>query len=434
MRGRNLLFLVCLLVAVVPLQATTDTSEIRAQLSAHVRMLASAKMVGRGYVAGGSERAANYIASLYGKIGLRQPADAKNYRQPYNFPVNTFPGKMLLQLDGKTLVPGRDYLVDAASASYTGKGNTIRRADLGTVTDKTDWKRMAAMLTGDYVWLLDNADSFCKKMGIRLHGIAPMLPAGCFIIPEKGKQMWTVLRETNKSTVLYVQDSVFPANPASASVVVEAAFREDYKSENVIGIVPGAIADSFIVFSAHYDHLGMMGSETCFPGASDNASGMAMLLYLASYYATHPQRYTMVFIAFSGEEAGLLGSAHFVKHPLIPLGQIRFLINTDIMGDATDGVTVVNATEYKEEFALLNRINDQHQYLPVIKSRGKAANSDHYHFAEAGVPAIFLYSNGGKGFYHDIYDRAEEITFRNIPGVALLLTDFVTALQHETLH
>jgi Zn-dependent M28 family amino/carboxypeptidase len=70
----------------------------------------------------------------------------------------------------------------------------------------------------------------------------------------------------------------------------------------------------------------------------------------------------------------------------------------------------------------------------VIKSRGKAANSDHYHFAEAGVPAIFLYSNGGKGFYHDIYDRAEEITFRNIPGVALLLTDFVTALQHETLH
>ena len=95
------------------------------------------------------------------------------------------------------------------------------------------------------------------------------------------------------------------------------------------------------------------------------------------------------------------------------------------MGDATDGVTVVNATEYPKEFARLNEINTLHHYIPVIKSRGKAANSDHYHFSEAGVPSFFLYSNGGKGYYHDIYDKAEEITLKNVDGVAKLLIDFV---------
>jgi aminopeptidase YwaD len=124
-----------------------------------------------------------------------------------------------------------------------------------------------------------------------------------------------------------------------------------------------------------------------------------------------------------------MGSDFFVDHPLVPLKRIKFLANVDIMGDATDGVTVVNATEYPEQFELLNSINTKNNYLPAIKSRGKAANSDHYHFSEAGVPAFFIYSNGGKGYYHDIYDKPEAITLNNIDGVVKLLKDFVAAIQ-----
>jgi len=137
----------------------------------------------------------------------------------------------------------------------------------------------------------------------------------------------------------------------------------------------------------------------------------------------------MLFIAFSGEEAGLLGSAYYVNNPAVPLAQIKFLTNIDIMGDATDGVTVVNATEYTPEFAMLNRINDAHKYIPVIKSRGKAANSDHYNFSEKGVHAFFMYSNGGKGFYHDIFDVAKEVTLNNVDGVAKLLIAFAEDLN-----
>ena len=136
----------------------------------------------------------------------------------------------------------------------------------------------------------------------------------------------------------------------------------------------------------------------------------------------------MVFIAFSGEEAGLMGSRWFVSHPLLPLSNIRFLTNLDIMGNATDGITVVNATEQPAAFSLLNSINDSKHYLPVIKSRGKAANSDHYFFSEAGVPAFFIYTNGGQGYYHDVYDKPGEISFVNVPSIALMLVDFVSGL------
>ena len=182
--------------------------------------------------------------------------------------------------------------------------------------------------------------------------------------------------------------------------------------------------DSFIVLTGHYDHLGGMGSKTYFPGANDNASGISQLLSLARYYAQHPQRYTMAFICFSGEEAGLLGSKYFTENPLIPLSNIRFLVNMDIVGTGEEGITVVNATVYPKEFAMLKQINDEGHYLVKVASRGKAANSDHYFFAEKGVPAFFIYTMGGIKAYHDIYDRRETLPLTDFDNVYRLLLNF----------
>ncbi len=82
-----------------------------------------------------------------------------------------------------------------------------------------------------------------------------------------------------------------------------------------------AIPDSFLVFSAHYDHLGQMGKDIYFPGANDNASGTSMLLNLAKYYSQNRPKYSVLFIAFGGEEAGLIGSEYYVKNPLVPLSK-----------------------------------------------------------------------------------------------------------------
>lgn len=398
--------------------AQGDTDLIRQHLRQHIDVLASPAMHGRGYVQNGRQDAADYIEKQFRSLGLK-PMGEKGYRQAYSFPVNAFPGRLSLVLNGRKLTPGVDYLVDAGSASFRARHLPVKVVNISQLVSLYGFFR-------DSLYVLLGADSFCKSRGIRLSALPAMLPIGCYILPQKTKAMWTVAQDQNNATVFYLNDSLVPSQ-GIADVEVQAELA-DMRSDNIIACVPGAIKDSFIVFSAHYDHLGMMGNKTIFPGASDNASGTSMLLYLAEYYAVNPQRYTMVFIAFSGEEAGLMGSGWFVKHPTFPLSNIRFLTNVDIMGDATNGITVVNATEYPDPFSLLNTVNDLQRYLPAIKSRGKAANSDHYYFAEAGVPAIFIYTNGGKGYYHDVYDKPAEVTFSNVPQLALLLRDFVSAL------
>lgn len=420
----RLVFLAVLCSLVVPAStyAQADTSFIPQRLRAHLDVLAAPAMHGRGYVRGGLERAATYIEKQFRSFGLK-PLGDNGYRQSYSFPVNTFPGAVELSLDGKTLKPGIDFLVDAGSASFSARSLPIKVIDLATQAS------VAGALGNDptaCLWVLRNVDTFCRAHNVKAYSFVATLPRGAFIVPQVTKAMWTVEQEQQQATVFYIADSLIPSS-GIADVRVRASLRKT-DNDNIIGYVPGIIRDSFIVFSAHYDHLGMMGADAIFPGASDNASGTSMLLYLAEYYAKHPQRYSMVFIAFSGEEAGLMGSRWFVSHPLLPLSNIRFLTNVDIMGNATDGITVVNATEQPAAFSLLNSINESKRYLPAIKSRGKAANSDHYFFSEAGVPAFFIYTNGGQGYYHDVYDKPGEISFTNVPSIAQLLADFVGGL------
>jgi aminopeptidase YwaD len=196
-----------------------------------------------------------------------------------------------------------------------------------------------------------------------------------------------------------------------------------------VAYVPGTeVKDSFIVITAHYDHLGKMGSRTMFPGASDNATGTAMMLELARYYAANPAKYSMMFIGFAGEEAGLVGSKYFTEHPLIPLEKIRFLVNLDIMGDATDGISVVNGKTHEAEFNTLKTLNATRENgfsFAEVRQGGPASNSDHYYFTEKGVPAFFIFTMGGKGYYHDIWDKAENVTLKNVPQLADLLKRFI---------
>jgi hypothetical protein len=427
MLHRIFLFVVSTFLVAVA-YAQTQAHNIDSILRSHIYKLTAHNMMGRGYVGNGQKKAATYIHNLFTQLGMSSTPGITDMQQSYSFPVNTFPGKMNVAINGKELSPGQEYLVDAASASYNSR-KTIAIKDLAAITTTQQWKYAKATLSDTCIWLLLHTDSMCRSTGIPSHQLPSLLPSGCYIIPQKSKLMWTVAEHTNAATVIYIPDSSLPHLPSIASVNIKATLKEKFVATNIVACVPGTLPDSFIVFSAHYDHLGMMGSQAVFPGASDNASGTAMLLYLAQYYAAHPQRYTMVFIAFSGEEAGLLGSAHFVQNPPFPLGAIKMLCNLDIMGDATDGVTVVNATMHPKEYELLTSLNEKYNYLPVIKSRGKAANSDQYYFSKAGVPAFFIYSNGGKGYYHDIYDKPEAVTLNNIPSVANLLINFVADIQ-----
>lgn len=408
---------------------TTHAQTEKDAIKTNINILTSEAMHGRGYVRQGVEQASIFIQRRFREYKLKAVTADGAFIQGYTFPVNTFPGKMSLSINGRELTPGADFLIDASSVSYSGTDNSVKTIDLATITSKGAWRKTLASFKADHIYCLENVDSFCKVFDERPSKFGALLPRGCYIIPQKSKLTWTVQRDTIDATVFYVKKDVLPAAINNAGVSVESRFIPKQRSENVMACVPGTVKDTFIAITAHYDHLGMMGETAMFPGASDNASGVAMLIYLSSYFAAHPPHYSVLFIAFSGEEVGLMGSAFYVAHPVVPLGQIKFLTNIDIMGDATDGVTVVNATEYPDAFALLNRENDANHYIPIIKSRGKAANSDHYHFSEVGVPSFFLYSNGGKGFYHDVFDKGEEVTLNNVDGVAKLLINFITDIN-----
>ena len=134
-------------------------------------------------------------------------------------------------------------------------------------------------------------------------------------------------------------------------------------------------------------------------------------------------------MAFCGEEVGLLGSKYYTEHPLFPMKNIRFLLNMDIMGTGEDGITVVNGSIFKTEFDKLKEINTQNNFIKDVKIRGKAANSDHYFFAENGVKACFIYTMGGIKAYHDIYDRAETLPLNEFENLFKLITKFGEYLQ-----
>jgi Zn-dependent M28 family amino/carboxypeptidase len=201
----------------------------------------------------------------------------------------------------------------------------------------------------------------------------------------------------------------------------------------MIGYVRGVVEpDSFLVFTAHYDHLGRMGKDVYFPGANDNASGTAMLLDLARYYSAEGKQpwYSIAFICLSGEETGLNGSGYYTRNPLFPLKQIKFLVNLDMVGTGSEGITMVNATVFKEAYERMVKINADHEYILTVKQRGESCNSDHCPFYQMGVPAVFIYSQG-KEFteYHNPDDKSSILPLTEYKDIFRLMVDFMDSFH-----
>lgn len=350
--------------------------------------LTSPSLWGRGYTKGGMDKAANLIAEQFRKQGLT-PLDGKDYKQSFALPVNTFPGKMLVAINERKLVPGIDFIVSPGSKGLKASG-TLNQKDSSVYVDQ----------------------------------------ANRLVVELKDKLTWSVSQQVDDFTLIQIDRSKFNETPKSIAVDIENEFVPAFKAYNVGALIKGTVKpDSVIVITAHYDHLGGMGDETYFPGANDNASGVSLLLSLSKHYAINPPPYTVAFICFAAEEAGIIGSKYFTEHPLLDLAGIRFLINLDLVGTGVTGATVVNATVHQNEFAMLTKINDQHKYLAKINARGKAANSDHYFFSEKGVPAFFIYTQGGIAAYHDVYDKASTLPFSEYNDLFKLLDAFSRQLM-----
>ena len=342
---------------------------------------------GRGYTNKGMSKAADFIFTQFQSFGL-VPLKGKSFLQNFSYPVNTFPGKMEVRVNDVLLQPGKDFIVSPESRGIKTNGK-LRQADSTKFIDD----------------------------------------ANRLIIKLEEKLTWSVSPQQEDYTLILVDKKAINSLPVSYIINIENKPVKNFKAANVCAMVKGTVyPDSIIFITAHYDHLGGMGSEIYFPGANDNASGVALLLNLANYYSTHPQTYTIGFICFAGEEAGLVGSKYYTENPLLPLKNIRFLINTDLAGTGEEGITVVNAYEFPNEFSILKTVNNEHNLLTKINARGKAANSDHYFFSEKGVPAFFFYTLGGIKAYHDVFDKAQTLPLNEHEDLNTLLIKFIEKL------
>jgi len=395
-----------------------------------VKKLASPGFNGRGYRKDGDKKAAAFIAKSFKKEGV-EPLFGDSYFQPFELGANTFPGKLQVSLNGSSLKPGVEFIVwpGSPSAKGTYPVKVIQRSDLYGSLDE-----VRQLVDSERYLLIDNrkqpeeSKELAEKANaavLYLRNTDELTLPGV-IVYDNTKLTWSSQTKPSARPVVFVnQPSLDPATVTSIALNVESMWTPDYETQNVAGIIRGTThPDSLMVVCAHYDHLGRMGKKNYVPGANDNASGTAFIMDLARYYAANPPAYTMVFIAFSGEESGLLGSKAFVKNPPFDLSSIKFLINFDMVGTGEDGITVVNAPMFPEAFGKLTSLNDEHQYLKAVKSRGESCNSDHCPFYEQGVPSFFIYTLGGTAAYHDINDRYETLPFTEFADLKRLILDF----------
>lgn len=391
----------------------------------HVQKLCDTSFFGRGYVDSGDYLAANYIKGQFEEFGLN-PVASETYFQYFSLGVNTI-NDCEISIQKKQLVAGVDYLISTISGSGSLSSKPVF-LDSNEFKAKGFLKALSKLKPSDILMYRTPKELKNELPTFLIDGQHQKLfSCGAIVELTTEKFTWSVGRKYSSIPCLKLKDSLFDKN-AEVSIRIEQQFKAKYQSQNVVGEIKGSkYPNEYIVYCAHYDHLGKMGRNAVFRGANDNASGTAMLLDLASFYSkpeNKPEK-SILFIAFAAEEAGLVGSKYFVNNSPIPLASIKFLMNLDLVGFGEKGITVVNGKELKEEFELLTAISDKNNLFTSIAARGAAPNSDHYPFWDKGVPCFFIYGRGGNTAYHDVHDVPENLTYEMYPNLFQLLVEFM---------
>jgi len=201
---------------------------------------------------------------------------------------------------------------------------------------------------------------------------------------------------------------------------------------NVIGIIEGrdsSLKKEAVLIGAHYDHIGVIKEgEKVYNGADDNASGTAALLEIAQAFAKSqrkPKR-SLLFVAFTGEEKGVLGSGYYISHPVIPLSQTTAVLNMDMIG-RNDPNSIQAVTEEKSRLKTISQKISQKVGIKLEEPTASVNSStDHFPFLEKGIPVIW-YFDGGGDFAHSTSDTWDKLSPEKMEKVARLC--FLTAYR-----
>jgi hypothetical protein len=464
------------------------------ELQAYESVLTADSLEGRETSYPGQRRAATYIASLFQQYGMRPIGDSGTYFQHFSVDVvrpspdsriivsgkngteqysfekdfvagpsdTTVHGKLVFvgfadsHLDsvGRRATEGNIVLMFSGGRSSTGDTGQLRvrrrlfagRRDRGIAATLVIVDDHGSASFDALKELLFPSGVSRGRMQLHGEGRSTLVPAPVlFISPEFAKKLAQQFGKTIEGLrALATNDtSQLPLTSDDCVVTVAGKLeRELRQTENVVGFLEGSdslLRNQAVVFSAHYDHLGVGTGGAIFHGADDDGSGTSMILALAHAFSHNPAKpkRSLVFLTVTGEEKGLLGSAYYTSHPLIPLNQTIADLNTDMIGrvdpeherqHVTDYTYLIGsdkisteldslvkaANEKSVRFILDYTYNDEHDPNQFYR------RSDHYNFARRGVPIAFFFT-GVHADYHRPTDTIEKLLFDRMVNIGRLL-------------
>ena len=450
--------------AAVAQQAETEPSA--AKIQQHVTYLASDELDGRRTGTAGANEAAKYIAKEFERLGLR-PAPATDSRKinvmlarylqtfPYIGRVELGKGNVLSVRGGETLNlrVGEDWmplgisanrkleLTEVVNAGYGISANELNHNDYKGTYSKT---QVAVIQKGTPDG--DNPHGKFTTAGQLRFKVAAAQSAGVgallIISTEEDLKNDALARLHYDNAglagipvaVISKQAAEKLANAKQVTLTTDVV-RVEVAANNVVGVIEGSdpiLKDESIIIGAHYDHLGRGGEGSLAAregeihhGADDNASGTAGVLELARIFSTQRPKLkrTLVFIAFSGEEEGLLGSNYYVNHPLMPLDKTVAMINMDMIGRMKDRKLVIGGVGTAKEWRQLITAGANNAFELTMNEDGYGP-SDHSSFYSKQIPVLFFWT-GTHNDYHKPSDTFEKINYNDEARILSLVARIV---------
>jgi len=433
-----------------------------------ISFLASDELLGRDTPSPGLEKAATYIAGEFRSFGLTPEGDDGTFLQRWSYARTTLDrtATSITLSAGKfseEARAGRDFFVlpamgaDSASAPLVYAGMAVAgRPALGKTAAgafaafyvpgtemNSEWQAaiqntaMAAIPAGVKGVLLILDPAFEKGMISQIADELVSQAAPIFLIGidyASAQRVFSAAGIDLDARRAVSDTTVTVAKGARLGIRVKLTSDETHPP-NVVGMLAGsdpALRDEYVVFSAHMDHVGVGApdatGDSIFNGADDDASGTATMLEVAQAFASMPKRpaRSLLFLAVSGEEKGLLGSKHFTSNPPVPVDRIVADINLDMVGRNNPDSVVAIGNEYSSLGGLVQEVAHAHPELGLTVApdlwpeERLFFRSDHFNFAKAGVPAIF-FTTGLHDQYHKQSDEVDLIDLDKISRVGRLV-------------
>lgn len=389
----------------------------------------------------GNSKAVDYVINQFREIGLTPPTNGSEYLQTFTQQVIVTEKAPIL----KTLTKNGDffaeyYFMTDFVARYNWAKTRINgevQAPLVYIQDPSQLNRSNRDLNGN-ILLLDfslveyfqndrpeDADGLIQKILSLDNNIQAVIinydtrRDGYYHISASLNRFFMQGGEYANEIgpmILFCSDFAFPnlRNAASRGDLVNISMNyelSECESANVIGVIEGTSSktnNEYIIVGAHLDHIGHNGNGTYFPGALDNASGVAALLETARALKAmpNPPHKTIIFIAFNGEEENLLGSSYYASNPFYPLNN-AVMINYDVVGSANS--TVLDIAGYNTNPSQFQKMMKWYaDSLGINCQLSSISSSDHVPFAARGVPSVMLVNVEAEPRIHTIQDIAKK--------------------------